>query len=79
MAYQFEVVGWEDFAGDRHASIPLDTDLPDVAGLFSRFWDDETGDAEHYHWIFTDYPFDSWDDWWDVIAGSMGDHGYAMA
>jgi len=78
VAYQFEVLGWEDWEGDQHWGVPLDTDLPEVAGTFSRFWDEDTGD-EHHQWVYIDYPYDDWDDWWDLIAGAIEDHGYSLA
>jgi hypothetical protein len=78
MAYEFEVIGWEDWAGDVHEGTPLESDLPEVAGTFSHFWDNETGDS-HYHWVYLDDDAQSWDEWWDAIEGSMEDHGYSVA
>jgi hypothetical protein len=78
MSYQFEVIGWENWEGERFTEPPLESDLSDVAGTFSRFWDDETGD-EHYHWVFLDDDVDTWDEWWDAIEGSIEDHGFSAA
>lgn len=82
MAYEFEVVGWEHWSGHIYNETPYESDLPDVGGVFVHFYDRETGD-EHYTWIYVDPPAEgeewSWDDWYDLIDGILGDHGYAMA
>jgi hypothetical protein len=78
VAYEFEVLGWEDWDGNVYDQPPLDTDLPDVAGTFSMFWDPETGDS-HAHWVYSDEVVRDWDDWWDMIEGSMEDYGYSPA
>lgn len=74
MPYDFDVEGWEDWAGNVHQGKP--TDIDDVMGTFSHFWDEETGD-EHWHWVYIDPPaFDSWTEWYDLIGAIMEDHGY---
>ena len=82
MSYEFDTHGWEDWAGQVHWGEPTDEDLPNVAGMFSRFYDEDTGDS-HWHWVYLDPPprgtsYD-WDDWYDAIEGSMSDHGYELA
>jgi len=77
----FEVVGWKDWNGDEHAGPPLDSDLDNVMGTFTRYYD--PGGGEHYEWIYIEpevdsrgrwHGFDSWDDWYDLINDITVDH-----
>jgi hypothetical protein len=82
MAYEFDTVGWEDWAGEVHQGAPSDEDLPEVHGMFNHFYDSDTGDS-HYNWTYMDPPAEGetwdWDDWYDLIEGIAEDHGFAMA
>lgn len=75
MAYEFDVTSWEDWDGNVHKGTPTDVDPEEVHGTFSRYTDPQTGDT-HYHWVYTDDYLDSWDDWYDLIAIVIEDHGY---
>lgn len=83
MAYQFDVVGWEDWDYNQHWGKPADSDLPNVGGMFVHVYDPETGDSS-YHWHYIELPDDpnvywNWDNWYDMITGIEEDHGFAMA
>ena len=78
MAYDFDSVGWLDWAGDIHWQQPTDVDVGDVAGLLVHYYDSDTGD-EQWHWVYIDGPLDDWDDWDELIAGQMEQYGYPAA
>lgn len=79
MAYEFQVLGWRDFAGnDPYDEAPTQADLPNVAGVFVHYWDDETGD-DSYEWVMHDEPYEHWQDWYDAIADSLADYGLEVA
>ena len=83
MSYDFEVVGWEDWNGNQHREAPYEDQLPDIAGVFVRFYDPDTNEPDHYSWLYVDPPAPGeewdWDDWYDLITGVLTDHGYDMA
>lgn len=75
MAWDFEVVGYEDFDGDRHEGKP--SDLSDTWGCLVHCYDSETGQHD-YFWAFVPDTFDEWEDWLDYIEGLMGGYGMEM-
>jgi len=78
MAFEYDTQAWEDWEGEIHWQMPTDIDPGDAAGMLVHFFDIDTGE-EHWHWIYIDGPLDDWDDWDDLIAGSMEQYGYPMA
>ncbi|MDE2101944.1 MAG: hypothetical protein KGL39_32155 [Patescibacteria group bacterium] len=76
MPYQFDVVGWEDFDGNRHDGMP--SDLSDVYGQLVHAYDPSTGESEHF-WAFVPAPFEDWDDWYDYIDSLMDMYGLATS
>lgn len=95
MAYEIEVRGWAEWddtgpipgsgayhnVGDDDSIRDIfdreDRDPGDVEGLWVRAYDPETG-AEHYYWLWTYYGLE-WDEWDDLIDGSMEMHGFSLA
>lgn len=76
MAFDFEVVEWEDGNGERHSGKP--SDLSDTYGVKVFAYDDETGET-HTFWRFIPSPYDSWTQWLDHIGINMEEHGMALA
>lgn len=91
MAYEVEVRGWAEWDDDgpipgssAFHEVPDEESIRDVMddpreveGLWLRAYDPDTG-AEHYYWLWTYYGLD-WDEWDNLIDGSMEMHGYVLA
>lgn len=76
MAYVADLVGYEDWNGDRYEGSP---DAPeDAAGFFMRYTDVDTGEVK-YHWTWTYMEFYEWDEWIDHIALVDEGHGIELA
>lgn len=72
---EFQTLGWEDWEGNVHWGAP--TNIADVQGMFNVFWDEQTG-TEHRHWVYLDPPpFTDWNEWYDLIDGTIEDCGYS--
>lgn len=76
MAFDFDVVGWEDFDGDRHDGKP--SDLDDTYGVKVYAEDEETGQVEAF-WAFVVSPFEDWTEWLDYIGTLMSMYGLELA
>ena len=74
MAYEHEVVGWEDYDGGRHPGPP--SDVTESWGMLVHAYDPATGASEHF-WAFVPYTFDDWDQWEDYIDSMMDMYGLA--
>lgn len=91
MAYEIEVRGWAEW--DDSGPIPGSGafhEVPDyesirdvvddpgaIEGLWLRAYDPDTG-QETYWWLWTYYGLE-WDEWDDLIDGSVEMYGIALA
>lgn len=75
VAYQYDVVGWEDYDGNRHEGAPSDPDA--TWGQLIHAYDPATGDSHHF-WAFVPETFDDWDQWADYVDGLMDMYGMAL-
>jgi len=76
VSYDFQVSGWADGAGILYDGAP-DVDVSDVFGMWTHWFDEETGD-DRYFWAFVDEPFETWGDWLDYIQ-SIGETEYGLS
>jgi hypothetical protein len=79
MPADFEVVGWEDFNGDRYRGRPQEDGIRDVGGLLIHAWDTETNEDD-YFWAFTLGPetFRDWEQWLIYIYSLMDMYGMEL-
>ena len=75
MPSQREVLGWEDYDGNRHNGEP--SDVGQTWGQFIHTYDPATGE-HHYFWAFVPYTLDDWDEWGDYVDQLMDMHGIAL-
>lgn len=77
VAFDFDVVGWEDKAGDRHRGKPAD--INDTYGQLVHAYDPETGEQHHF-WAFIGgiLPGWDWEDWVDLIETLIEMYGTAV-
>lgn len=76
MSWSAEVLGYENWEGDRYEDIP---DAPeDAAGLYVHYHDSVTGE-DKYNWVWTYEEFYDFDEWVTHIALVAGGHGVELA
>lgn len=88
MAFDFDVIGWEDYEGNRHIATKAElevnpdagkpTDITDTYGVYVHAYDPETGEHQ-YFWTFSYYDLDEWEDWLDQIGEAMDMCGMEVA
>lgn len=76
MAFDFDVIGWEDRNGDRHEGKP--SDINDVYGEFVHAFDSATGEHKHF-WAFVYDSFEEWEEWLDYIEQLIEGYGLSVA
>lgn len=79
MSRGFEVLGWEDYDGNRRV---MPTDAADderympepneAYGALVHVYDPDDPEADHYFWAWVGGPFQTWDEW-NVYIDSMMD------
>lgn len=72
MPYSFDVVGWEDYDGNRHEGKP--SDISATWGELVHAYDPATG-ADEFFWAFVPYTLDDWDDWYEYIEALLEMYG----
>lgn len=78
MPEDYEVIGWEDYDGNRYDGTP--DNISDAWGLFVYVPGNyTTGRGDEHFWAFVPYTFDSWDAWYDYIDSLIDMYGQAAA
>lgn len=75
MAWDFEVIGYEDKAGDMWEGKP--TDISDTFGVKVHGFNDTTGE-HNYLWMFTGEAYRDWDSWYLYIELMLDGHGMSL-
>lgn len=78
MAFEYEVIGWQDFSDEPRRIDGMPDDLSQVASVLVVSWDEETG-QEEYWWVHSYAPFDDWDQWNNLIEDHMDMYGLDIA
>jgi hypothetical protein len=80
LAYNFDVVAWQDWQGDRHGGLPgRPQDAKGLKVLVTGSGED-TGDV-HQFWTYNlsrKNSFQDWSEWWVLIGSLMVGHGMEL-
>lgn len=74
MPWDFNIVEWADWDGDRYTGEPPDTRGWDVK---VHAFNTDTGE-DRYFWTHTTQQYDSIEDWYDHIELAMSDHNMVV-